>query len=1020
MSRGANDDEFARIAGEDAGQQRPGLIEPEPLPVEAPLLEASPDASRFQPMERVDNEAALNRLLAEARERHAPFLENHAPSVPQTRCRQPLETFDWRMADARDAADQRAVEAGSGEWESVRLPHYGGPVGKATAYYRCVFDAEAGVREQARQWLCFEGVDYIATVFLNGCFVGRHEGFFAPFEFEVGHCLRAEGNVLLVVVENDALPKGLDTDGGVQVGKKIYAATGLGWDDPAQGWHHCPPGMGIHRPVRLEGRADLWIEDVFFRPRADLESAEIWVDLGCARETGRHSVDLRLSLYGRNFTATFFEDRAYPNPPELAHGRNTLRLAVKLPEARIWEPDTPWLYQLNVALNEPGGALLDAATRQCGLRWFEMETEGAPKGRLRLNGRPIRLRGANTMGFEQLDVMREDWDRLRDDILLAKVCRMNFLRLTQRPVEREVYEYCDRLGLITQTDLPLFGFFDRTQFAEVLRQAGEMERLVRNHPCNVMVTFINEPFPDARPGHGGVRCLLREELEDCFIPAAERAVRLQHPDRVIKPVDGDIAPPAPGLPDKHCYTFWYNGHGLPAGKLYRGYWTPAKPGWYYGCGEFGAEGLDHRELMEQHYPAEWLPEDPDDREWTPNSIVRSQTHRHHFTFYDTPDRFEEWIETSRAYQARAVRLQTECFRRDPRMVSFALHLFIDAWPAGWMKAVMDCERRPKPAFFAYREALAPLLLTLRGDRDKFFAGEAAGEVEVWLSNDRDAPAEDLVLRWQVEDAAGEMVAGGDGRVSVAADTADCVTRLPLPIAGQVEGRSLRMVRAQVVEASGEILSENEFVYTVYSEVGAGVNPVGLLARPDGPARALAQALGLPVVEGDAILNARESPEVLLVDDWEDWQKRAAELCSLIEAGLRVVFHGLAPGDYGFFGHRVRIEPVCMHPRNFVSRKTGHPLVSGFAPNDFHWWYDPALDRVEPLLENTFEIADGWQPILTTGQGLFGQPWHRTAADAELRIGEGSLILSCLRLAPFVEAVPPARAYARRLLGQGQG
>ena len=33
---------------------------------------------------------------------------------------------------------------------------------------------------------------------------------------------------------------------------------------------------------------------------------------------------------------------------------------------------------------------------------------------------------------------------------------MNFLRFTQRPVQKEIYEYCDMLGLLNQTDLPLF------------------------------------------------------------------------------------------------------------------------------------------------------------------------------------------------------------------------------------------------------------------------------------------------------------------------------------------------------------------------------------------------------------------------------------------------------------------------------------------------------------------------------------------------------------------------------------
>ena len=104
--------------------------------------------------------------------------------------------------------------------------------------------------------------------------------------------------------------------------------------------------------------------------------------------------------------------------------------------------------------------------------------------------------------------------QLIDDILLAKICNMNFLRLTQRPVQDKVYEYCDKLGLMTQTDLPLFGCMRRTKFAEGIRQAEEMEKIVRNHACNVVISYINEPFPNAN--NEPHRHLTRAELESFF------------------------------------------------------------------------------------------------------------------------------------------------------------------------------------------------------------------------------------------------------------------------------------------------------------------------------------------------------------------------------------------------------------------------------------------------------------------------------------------------------------------------
>ena len=201
-------------------------------------------------------------------------------------------------------------------------------------------------------------------------------------------------------------------------------------------------------------------------------------------------------------------------------------------------------------------------------------------------------------------------------MLLAKVCNMNFLRLTQRPVQEEIYDICDRLGIMIQTDLPLFGVIRINKYYEVLREVGEMERMVRSHPCCIIDTYINEPFPNAnnQPHRNINRSQLRE-----FFAAADAAVLMENPDRVIKHIDGDYDPPDSLLPDNHCYTMWYNGHGIEAGDLHKGYWIPVKPGWHCGCGEFGSEALDFRSTMEKHYPKKWISE-----EFDPANIIRCQ------------------------------------------------------------------------------------------------------------------------------------------------------------------------------------------------------------------------------------------------------------------------------------------------------------------------------------------------------------------------------------------------------------
>jgi hypothetical protein len=256
---------------------------------------------------------------------------------------------------------------------------------------------------------------------------------------------------------------------------------------------------------------------------------------------------------------------------------------------------------------------------------------------------------------------------------------------------------------------------------------------------------------------------------------------------MIKPIDGDYDPPGPGIADTHSYNGWYQWDRLPLGALNKGFWHATKPGWHYGCGEFGAEGLDSADLMRRRCPAHWLTPDPVEG-WNPGMIAECQTGRHQPMWFEAPAGgahapLEDWVEASQRFQALIVQLMTEAFRRDDRLVTFAIHLFIDARPTGWMKAIMDCERRPKKAFLAYRDALRPLLPTLRMDRWAFATGEAI-EAEIHLSNDtHETPAVRVNYQVEGEAASFKVAASRSGSARSPTHRSGCCAGRRPPSAG---------------------------------------------------------------------------------------------------------------------------------------------------------------------------------------------------------------------------------------------
>ena len=887
-------DRFAEIAAEKSNTKKDVLSENKPISHEKKICLLNDDKEALVIPKRMDTKEELYNELESKRQEYKEFLKDYAPKIKE--CTKVINIKKFIL---------------DGE-EEIEIPHYGGPLGNAVLNYEAEFEISDDLKDKA-VYICFGGADYIASVYINGCCVGIHEGFFSPFEYEIGKVIKKGKNKLRVELKNDYIYMGNYEQNRI-CGDKLYAATGLGYDDPELGWHHCPPGMGVYNYVRVEIRNRMSITDIYVRPLIDKKKAEVWVEVENA-DYLKKSTNFSISVYGQNFKEEVIKDYNYTpylgfkrngdseryvgNETDFSgtksellaqHGKNQYKIMLDFDSLKLWDINTPYLYQVQVSMYSDG-VLEDVKKQQFGMRSFVQDTKSSPKGMFYLNGRKIRLRGANTMGFEQQDVLREDFEQLIDDILLAKICNMNFLRLTQRPVQDEVYEYCDKLGLMTQTDLPLFACMRRTMFAEGIRQAEEMIKMVRKHPCNIVVSYINEPQKNGyNMPH---RNLERDELET-FFASCDYVVKLNSPDSVIKHVDGDYDPPSfDSMPDNHCYNLWYNAHEIDFGKLYRGYWINTQKDWYYGCGEFGAEGLDFRDLMERKYPKAWLKEP-----FNPKNIIRAQSEIFHGCFFDTPEGIDEWVEKSQKHQEFAVKNMTEIFRRDPRMVSNAIHLFIDAWPSGWMKAIMDCERNPKPAYFAYKNALEPLLISMRSDRFTYFEGEKIS-IETYISNDFDKEFKDLNVHFELY-SGNEKVKGTKLKCGASACDVTYVANAEFCI-DDVKNREKFRLRA-ILSDKEKVLSFNDFEFEVFEDV--------------------------EIPENDNVV-------------WVNLTEN---------------------GEFEIAGEKVSVCKTWHEERHFVSKRTGHKAVCDFLDNDFKYWYDEKEDRITPLVSKAFS-ASGFSPVL---------------------------------------------------------
>lgn len=944
----ANQDFFADIAL----SQHPIGNEDQEIPPKEAHLTVFAESSQIFPYDQVkvaqdytDEERYEMFLegMEELRRKYRPFMENHIPSIQQVK-KLELKEFDFRYLKEHEIFSQ--IHTAQAEWEHVTIPDYRGPEGKWKGYYKTNFHVEAPA-ETEHVIACFQSVDYKAKVYINNNYVGGHEGFFAPFSFDITDYLQEE-NELVVEVENDYTTKG--DDGPVVDGDKIYAATGPGWDDPYTGWHHCPPGAGIIGRVFIETRPQFCITDIFPRPNIDENYVELRIGVMNYEAFIPEAFQMEVSIVPKNFEG----ETAASHQAEMkviGMGKNEYRYRIPMEQFRLWSPEEPYLYGA-VCTIKKDGKIISQAAKHFGMRKFVSDETTQPKGKLFLNNKPVFLRGANEMGHLQQDVMNGDMDQLRDDILIAKLCNMNYYRLTQRPVQEEIYDYMDMLGMMTQNDLPLFSTLRRNQAMEAVKQAGEMEHLLRSHPCAVLTTFINEPVcirmtedPNSkfskRYALKGHRHLYRDELE-AFFAAARKMIYIENPDRVVKNVEGDYDPPTmEGMPDFHTYTMWYSHHPIPVGKLIRGYIPPVKQGWMIGCGEYGAEGLDPVDLMQRRYPAEWL-QKKENGAWYPTEIVRAQTNAMHGDWFEEKTTMEEWVEASQNHQAEATRIMTDAFRRRSDYISHtAIHLLIDAWPAGWMKTLVDCERRPKKAYYAYMDSLVPYRVNLRCDKRYLHEMETV-LVEAWLLNDTPESRHGKVVATVSID--GKVYNSYKRSITLDAAVSECIGKIPMEVPA-VDKESVLHLDAAVYDDDRQILSTERMEFYVYPSRKKDTKVHTIGERAEHIARQLEYEMD-------------SEAQTLLISDMEGNEELTQQY---IEQGGNVVW--ILPD----------IEQVQAQIGDWkIATKKGPKVYYAASKEElkryhFNWMYNEDLDYMDILGRKYILGADGEELVYTYGK-----------------------------------------------------
>ncbi|NIG77785.1 beta-galactosidase [Klebsiella sp. Ap-873] len=350
------------------------------------------------------------------------------------------------------------------------------PQENPTGCYSLTFNVDESWLTNGQTRIVFDGVNSAFHLWCNGIWIGYAQDSRLPSEFDLSAVLNTGHNRIAVMV--------------------------LRWSD------------GTY----LEDQ-DMWrmsgiFRDVSLLHKPDTRLADVQLQTDLNDDFSRGELRALVKLEGQNLSAcevlvqlwrgeALLAEKQHPIGSEIIdergayHDRTTLRLPVEQP--LLWSAEVPNLYRAIVVLKQ-GEDILEAEGYDVGFR--KVEITG---GLLKLNGKPLLLRGTNRHEHHPVNGQVMDEDTMRRDILLMKQNNFNAVRCSHYPNHPLWYKLCDFYGLyvVDEANIETHGMVpmnrlsdDPTWLPAMAERVTRMVQRDRNHPSIIIWSLGNES------GHG--------------------------------------------------------------------------------------------------------------------------------------------------------------------------------------------------------------------------------------------------------------------------------------------------------------------------------------------------------------------------------------------------------------------------------------------------------------------------------------------------------------------------------------
>jgi beta-galactosidase len=307
--------------------------------------------------------------------------------------------------------------------------------------------------------ICFEGVAHEGILYVNGHYVGKHQGGYTPFSFDITKFIIKDQDLLITLF--------------------VDARESLNFPPFGHVIDYLTYG-GIYREVYLEVLNPVYIEDITITGSSLLLDPMI-----SAKIMLSHKKDTYLHL-----------TVLYDNKEVISYNisyENEEQFKFKIPDLKLWDLDHPHLYQFIFKLYHEK-QIVDVKKISTGFRDAKFMPDG-----FYLNGNKIKLIGLNRhQDYPYVGYAMPKSAQYHDAYILKNELNVNVVRTSHYPQSKHFIEACDQLGLLVFEEIPGWQHIGNDTWKDVAKtHVSEMILRDKNNPSVVLWGVrINESGDD--------------------------------------------------------------------------------------------------------------------------------------------------------------------------------------------------------------------------------------------------------------------------------------------------------------------------------------------------------------------------------------------------------------------------------------------------------------------------------------------------------------------------------------------